>query len=284
MTTRPVVAGTDGSAGAMLAVGWAAREAELRDAPLRIVAAAEILPRMTPAPHVIDIETVAASICKHRDWTLSTAAAAATAIAPGLRIDTRPLEGPPALEVTRAGDDALMLVVGSRGTGAFTAMLLGSTGRYAALHATCPVVVVREETTAVHRQIVIGIRDPQDCAAALGFAFEEASLRHASLLAVHAWQPPSVLTQEGPGTPRDAAAATAALDELMRTWQAKYPNVETRHDIVLGHPGRTLAALSARADLVVLGRHAPHRPHGPAGVIHAVLSHAHGPVITVPSA
>jgi hypothetical protein len=52
--------------------------------------------------------------------------------------------------------------------------------------------------------------------------------------------------------------------------------------VVHGYPGRALAGLSARADLVVLGRHAAH--HGPGAVIHAVLSHAHGPVVTVPSA
>jgi nucleotide-binding universal stress UspA family protein len=280
MSTRPVVVGTDGSAESMLAVEWAAREAELRGAPLQIVSVAEVLPRMTLAPHVVDIETVASSTYKHRDEVLVKAAQAATAMAPGLEVGTSPLDGPPGVAVTHAGDDALMLVVGSRGNGAFAALVLGSVGRYAALHASCPVVVVREETVAAHPQIVVGIRDPQDCAAALGFAFEEAALRHASLLAVHAWQSPRVLLPEGPGELRDARATTA-LDELMRTWRAKYPDVETSQDIVHGHPGRVLAGLSATADLVVLGRRGTH---GPAGVTHAVLSHAHGPVITVPQA
>jgi hypothetical protein len=49
-------------------------------------------------------------------------------------------------------------------------------------------VVVREETMAAHRQVVVGIRDVSDCDAALTFAFEEAGMRKASLLAVHAWR------------------------------------------------------------------------------------------------
>ena len=50
------------------------------------------------------------------------------------------------------------------------------------------------------------------------------------------------------------------------------------------HPGRVLAGASARADLVVLGRHAPGKGHGPGAgsVTHSVLSHANGPVVSVP--
>ena len=83
-----------------------------------------------------------------------------------------------------------MLVVGFRGIGAFTAMVLGSVARYAADHASCPVVVVREETAAMHRLVGVGVGDLDDCDGPLAFAFEEAALRKASLLTVHAWHAP----------------------------------------------------------------------------------------------
>ena len=83
-----------------------------------------------------------------------------------------------------------MLVVGSRGVGVFTAMVLGSVARYAADHASCPVVVVRDETAAVHRLVGVGVGDLDDCAGSLAFAFEEAALRKASLMAIHAWHAP----------------------------------------------------------------------------------------------
>jgi hypothetical protein len=50
---------------------------------------------------------------------------------------------------------------------------------------------------------------------------------------------------------------------------------------VPGRPARILVGLSARAGLVVIGRHAGLQ--GPGSVRHAVLSHAHGPVAIVPS-
>jgi hypothetical protein len=53
---------------------------------------------------------------------------------------------------------------------------------------------------------------------------------------------------------------------------------------VHGHPGRALVGLSARADLTVIGRRSAHAGvHGPGTVTHAVLNHAHGPIVTVPS-
>src|ERR1700744_2519911 len=50
------------------------------------------------------------------------------------------------------------------------AMLLGSVSRYAAMHAPCPVVVVREAAAGAQLEVVVGIRDPQDTAP-LAFAF-----------------------------------------------------------------------------------------------------------------
>jgi nucleotide-binding universal stress UspA family protein len=284
MTTSPIVAATDGSHESIQAVEWAAREANLHGAPLRIVSATEMLPRMTPPPHAVDVETVVDAIRRNRDLALAAAAKAAAAMAPGVLIDTDGLDGPPAMAVTEAAAGAAMLVVGCRGSGAFTAMVLGSVSRYAAVHASCPVVVVREETMAAHRQVVVGVRDPRDCAVALDFAFAEAALRNASLIAVHAWQSPRASIPPSHGAAAREAETALEMAELLRDWHEKYPDVIASQDVVHGHPARVLAGLSARADLVVLGRHhRDGRVPGPARIVHAVLSHAHGPVATVPS-
>lgn len=278
MTSKLIVVGTDGSAEALRAVEWAAREASLRSASLRIVSAAELLPRMTMPPETVDIETVATRLSRERDRGLATAASAAAATAPTVPLQTEQLDGPSAEAVIRSGADALMLVVGSRGSGAFAAMTLGSVSRYAAVHASCPVVVVRQESDAPQRQVVVGIRDAQDCEAALTFAFEAAQLRQAALLAVHAMP-----SRNSPGA---EAQAAGELYNLVNDWQGKYPEVAASQRIVRGHPGRVLTDLSASADLVVLGRHGANGGPlpSPARVIHAVVGHAHGPVVTVPSA
>jgi nucleotide-binding universal stress UspA family protein len=190
MAAKPIVAATDGSQESLRAVEWAAREAALRGAPLRIVSAAAPLPRMIGRQGGAAFDTVADVIRKDRNRALAAAAHRAAETVPGLLVDTDPLTGPPAQAVTETGSAALMLVIGSRGLGAFTALVLGSVSRYVATHASCPVVVIRDETTAVHRQVGIGIGDLDHCADSLAFAFEEASLRQATLTAIHAWHAP----------------------------------------------------------------------------------------------
>ena len=290
MATKPIVAGTDGSEESLRAVDWAAREATLRGAPLRIVSAATLLPRMVPRAGSAEYDDVTDVLVKDRDRALAAAAERAAKTAPGLLIDTDQLTGAPAEAVTESGAGALMLVVGSRGRGAFTAMVLGSVSRYAATHASCPVVVVRDATTATHRQVGIGIADLDHCTDSLTFAFEEASLRQASLLAIHAWQAPQTdisragdeFTAAGPHALE--AEAARQLEGLLNEWREKYPDVPVSQDVVHGHPGRALVGLSARADLVVIGKHAhPTGRQGPGSVRHALLNHAHGPVAVVPS-
>jgi nucleotide-binding universal stress UspA family protein len=287
MSAKPIVAATDGSEESLRAVDWAAREAVLRGAPLRIVSAAALLPPMIGGHAMLpDHDTVADTVRKHRDQVLAAATERATKAAPELLVDADHLDGTAAEAVTEAGSGALMLVVGSRGNGAFAALVLGSVSRYAATHAACPVVVVREAPGAARRQVGIGIGDLEN-RASLTFAFEEAALRKASLIAVHSWHlPESDVSRAGPvfAEPERHVAETETakrLEQLLDDWRAKYPDVPVSQDVVHGHPGRALVGLSARADLVVLGRRSAQ--HGPASVTHAVLSHAHGPVVTVPS-
>jgi nucleotide-binding universal stress UspA family protein len=182
MSAKPIVAATDGSEESMRAVDWAAREAVLRGVPLRIVSAATLLPRMMGDHDGPEIANVTEALVSDRDVALATAAARATRASADLLVDTDHLTGAPAVAVAESGSGALMLVVGSRGAGAFTALVLGSVSRYAATHAPCPVVVVRDEISSSHRQVAVGVSDPESCAGALEFAFAEAALRQAAVL------------------------------------------------------------------------------------------------------
>jgi nucleotide-binding universal stress UspA family protein len=204
-------------------------------------------------------------------------------VAQDLLIDTDLLSGPPATAVADCGHGASMLVLGAHGSGGLSAMTLGSVSRYCARHAPCPVVVVREDTMAVQQEVAVGIREPEDAHEALAFAFEEAALRGAELLVVHAWAwlPPGLRSKANPEM--KSMAARGQLEDILSAWQEKYPTVKVIPDVVHVHPARVLASLSARADLVVIGK---HTIPGPAvgSIQNIVLSHAHGPVAVVPSA
>jgi nucleotide-binding universal stress UspA family protein len=281
----PVVAGVDGSEESLCAVEWAALEAQRHRAPLRIVAAPALLPRMRAHPQ--GQETVAARLQGESCRALDEAITRAREVASGLLIDVDLLTGPPALAVTQSGSGALMLVVGARGSGGFAAMMLGSVSRYAAMQASCPVVVVREETSAVHREVVVGIRDPNDTAGTLAYAFDEAALRGATLVAVHSWNCSRSALSDHPGgqdAVRIASEAEVNLSEVLRAWRDKYPAVPVWQDVMHDHPAHVLVSYSSRADLVVIGRHDTPGSH-PAigGIQHALLNHGRGPIAIVPA-
>lgn len=88
MSAQPIVAATDGSEESLRAAEWAAREAAVRGAPLRIVSAAVLLPRMIGGHAMSGYDTVADTIREHRDQALAAAAERAAKAAPGLLIDT----------------------------------------------------------------------------------------------------------------------------------------------------------------------------------------------------
>ena len=291
MATKPVIVGVDGSEESLRAVEWAALEARRHGSSLRIVSAPAELPRLRA--YQASPGEIAAALRGIAARSLDAAITRSEEVAPGLPIETDLLPGPAAVAVADCGAGACMLVVGARGAGGFAAMMLGSVSRYVATWAPCPVVLVREETTAVHREIAVGVRDPEDGTGTLAFAFEEAALRGADLVAVHTWYwLPAAPSASGPAAtlrppnPAQISAEagrhlTAALDQ----WRDKYPDVRVRQDVIRGHPARVLASYSARADLVVLGRHGHPAGPGPGigSIQHAVLDHAHGPVAIVPA-
>ena len=138
-----VVVGTDGSAGAEHAVGWALEEARAHgDAVLLVhawqypaVAVTTYAGEPLPVFGHDDLERLAAE-------ALTKAENAARKREPGVRVDTRLVEAHPVEALLDASRGARLLVVGSRGLGGFKELLLGSVSTACARHARCPVVIV----------------------------------------------------------------------------------------------------------------------------------------------
>lgn len=133
-----VVVGVDGSDASRAALRWAAEEADLRSARLVAVEAWEFSPLIFAADVPVALDELRSTVSGHLDEVISEEIGDRS----GLDIDVRVVEEAPvpALLSEVGADD--LLVVGSRGRGGFTGLLLGSVSQQVAQHAPCPVVIV----------------------------------------------------------------------------------------------------------------------------------------------
>lgn len=127
------VVGVDNSPHAVAAVDVAFDEAALRGAALRALYVWH-----PPLLGVLD-EDAAVRECRR---VLSETVAGRTATHPGVELHHEVVRGHPVQVLTEASEHALGLVVGTRGRGGFTGMLLGSVSQGVLHHAHCPVIAV----------------------------------------------------------------------------------------------------------------------------------------------
>lgn len=136
-----IVVGIDGSDDSAAAVRFAADEARLRGAALRLVCAWQIPPSIYGGPIVFPLPELRDSLQSAARAALDEAVAQ---IEPqDLPIETVAPEAAPASALVEQSGNAALLVVGSRGRGGFKGLLLGSVSSHCAQHARCPVVIVR---------------------------------------------------------------------------------------------------------------------------------------------
>jgi len=138
-----IIVGIDGSARSHKALEWAVREAGIRDATLTV---------LTVQPAVAGFFSTA--VADQDDYDLMERARKAALVETEEVLDqvgddshptsvaVQAVFGVPAEEMLKATADAGMIVVGSRGAGGFTKLLLGSVSSYVIHHGTCPVVVI----------------------------------------------------------------------------------------------------------------------------------------------
>jgi nucleotide-binding universal stress UspA family protein len=143
-----IVVGVDGSDGAAEALRWALGEARLRGADVRVVHAWSVpLVLSIPSADAFGVPEPAGSMDQVRTALQKEAGNVLKASLEGIeaddvRIESAVVEGKAAQVLIEAARNAHLLVVGTRGLGGFTGLLLGSVSQQCTHHAPCPVVVV----------------------------------------------------------------------------------------------------------------------------------------------
>ncbi|MFD5322271.1 universal stress protein [Streptomyces sp. NPDC127098] len=261
-----VVVGVDGSSSSDVAVVQAAREARWRRAELRVV---HVFSRSV-APRYVPLDPTPF----HR--LADEAARRARGVAPGVKVGEVVLRGAAVPVLAGESQAADLVVVGCRGVGGFMGMLLGSTAESLAAHGECPVMVVRGEPDRVG-SIVLGVDGAPGGEGAVDFAFAEAVLRGAEIIALHAWLP----DRGSDGV--DAESAKRLLAQVLAGRRDRYPDVVVRQEVASGDPREALIEASRTAQLVVVGA----RGRGGfvklllGSVSQALLHHAHCSVTVV---
>jgi len=138
-TMGKIVVGVDGSDHSVAALQWAVDEARLRDAEVVAVCTWEFPHAVNPVtwftimpePFVADAEAALER--------------AINAVSAGsVPVTSRVVEGAAALRLVEMSGEADLIVLGSRGRGGFSGLVLGSVSQHVVAHARCPVLVHHE--------------------------------------------------------------------------------------------------------------------------------------------
>ncbi|MFF3323985.1 universal stress protein [Streptomyces sp. NPDC002889] len=284
-----VTVGIDGSRESLAATVWAADEALSRGLPLRLLKVwgsdDDIRSRR------IDLDTA-------RVWgerSLHTVERRLRRRRPGLQVETAWISGDPADALCTAGNDAELLVLGSRGLSGLTGYLAGSVSLAVLSRMRRPGVLVRPQATSVPKEhgpagdIVLGLDLARPSEEMLEFAFAGADRYGCAVRVLYSWAMPLV---HGP----DMAGALPllraeleeewhqALDGALAPWTKKYPAVPVIRQCQQGRPAQDLVKATHEARLVVVGRRNRHSRIGThiGAVTHAVVHHSSAPIAVVP--
>ncbi|MUT89094.1 universal stress protein [Streptomyces sp. Z38] len=270
-----MIVGVDGSSSSLDAADRAAEEARLRGARLRIVHAFARPSDLDPMIHGVLAET---------EQRLHERV-------PGLEIMRTVVSGDALTVLRTESRHAVLTVLGRRGRSRFGDLLLGSTSMQLAAHGHGPLMVMRGRADPQGPVLLAADGSPAGNAAA-SFAFTEAALRGAPLMAMHVWNTWSEPTPyEDPGDPLSVVVDLdqleqrhrRLLEEAMSPWMAAHPDVVVQPRLERGRVRQTLLEATREAQLVVAGT----RGHGGvAGMLlgsvsQALLLHAECPVTVV---
>jgi nucleotide-binding universal stress UspA family protein len=298
-----IVVGVDGSQCAEEALDWALEEAGNRRLDVEVVLAWQVpaIALATPVPYEsLDPEGRLAAEAHVTASEIVDAARSRGAVPAGTTVTSRAPEGPAARVLVEAAEDAPLLVVGRKGHGGFSRLLMGSVATSALHQARCPVALVPADWRApgdeagspaagLGPRVVVGVDGSPGSRSALRLAAATARQRGVALVAVYVWQLAAlspVVARESGYTPPLAeyeAAAERILSGALDEVRADLASLSVTPLVVRAAAVRGLMDAARGADLLVVGS----RGHGGfAGLLlgsvsSQVATHAPCPVLVV---
>jgi len=239
-----IVVGYDGSPSADQALRWAAWEALERRAALTVCVA------WAPEYLAMLDEASAYDLAERK---------ANEILAPGVAY-ARSVLGPGAVRPMLAGGSAVsvlcelsvtadMVVVGPRGQGGVTGLPLGSVAAEVAAYGRGAVVMIRGQWKIADHPpgpVVVGVDESSESRRVTEFAFSEAQLHKAPLLAVCA-------VADSPEILGGARALEAEFSQAMTLREKEHPNLIVQRQIAQASPRTALLAAATGAQMLVVG-------------------------------
>ncbi|MET8367066.1 universal stress protein [Micromonospora sp. NPDC005194] len=281
-----VVVGVDGSEPSLRAVRLAAAEAVRRHRPLRVVHGF-IWPVLhvpvSPAPDA----PPGAGLRQRAEELVAAAVAEAEATAPGLTVSGEIIDGEASAVLVGESPTAALIVLGDRGLGGFSALVVGSVAVQVCAYADCPVLVARGDQRP-DEPVLVAMDGSAASRLAADFAAETAVARGVPLRAVHAYRHPG---SSGPGDMQplvyDEAQLHAEQERMLTGWldglTDRHPGLRLTWRAAHGRAGAVLAEASRSAQLLVVGGQGRGEVTGLllGSVSQSVLHHARCPVAVV---
>ena len=251
--TKQITVGYDGSPSATAAVRWAADEATLCAAPLRIVSCYDIpLTGMTPMG--MGYPEAFAMIESDTRRRAGDLVASLRETHPGLEVSTVVTSGPASSTLLDdIGPDDLV-VIGSSSHDHASAFWLG-TPRRVIRHSPCPVAIIRGAATgATPARVIVGVDGSPASDDALAWAGDEADRHRAELVLVHGWTYPYLAVDSSSLQARDLTQVDAActLDAAVEQATARFASPVTGC-LIEATPATALLQTVRDGDLLVVG-------------------------------
>ena len=250
-----MIVGVDGTPGSNHALDWALNRVD-RFGPLRPLAAWQYPYWAVAGP--LASEPPIAEPARFETAARAHAQSAVASLPESARQKLRVCEGPAGAVLVEAGDDADMIVVGTRGRDIVSERILGSVSSYVAAHTTVPAAVVPTTATTSDElgRIVVGIDGSANSIEALAWAIKTAP-KTAIIDAIYVWSnlvrmspEPYVIPIEDSESEAQATLDRAVALAIERA--GSEPSIEAH--LSYGDDARNVLRAEAQAsDLLVLG-------------------------------